>query len=449
MAGGGRGEGGPGRGPGGGGAGAGRQGRRGRGQGRGRPGSPTGWVRRAAGGLGAAKAARRVLGLAGWPSAGKLLGGGPRLPPPGQQGAGTRNNNNNNSRRGRGRRGGARARGGAGGAARGAGECVCVCVYIYIYGDRKEARRCRHVGGGNAGRGGRGGVAGAGRGGARARARARARAGGGAGRAGGGRYAGAGGGARRWRVPPANARGNNKARARGGGRRLPGWPGATGGGGRYQGGGDGGGGGWGCMHIYIVRARARVVQRRSRIAFGRSARGGRRGTMEKAWWTGRGRPWPPRGDARIGSRRQMDVLSACNAGIGHATAADAAPPGPAGGLAAPAPALVLWGYTVDDALISVRYAHHLAPGQGWRFNAGGPATDGVTPLAWPLLLAPVARAPRPSWCWAARSSWDSARPRVTAVAVGRRVGGAGEAPVWLRAAIRGPLALGPPSRRTR
>ena len=81
-------------------------------------------------------------------------------------------------------------------------------------------------------------------------------------------------------------------------------------------------------------------------------------------------------------------------GIGHAQ-----PPlirgavwGLLGGLAALAPALALWGYTVDDALISVRYAHRLALGQGWRFNVGGPATDGVTPLAWPLLLTPVARA---------------------------------------------------------
>ena len=32
----------------------------------------------------------------------------------------------------------------------------------------------------------------------------------------------------------------------------------------------------------------------------------------------------------------------------------------------------MWGFTVDDALISVRYARHLAAGVGWRFNAGGP-----------------------------------------------------------------------------
>ncbi len=132
-------------------------------------------------------------------------------------------------------------------------------------------------------------------------------------------------------------------------------------------------------------------------------------------------------------------------GIGHAQ-----PPlirgaawGLLGGLAALAPALVLWGYTVDDALISVRYAHHLALGQGWRFNAGGPATDGVTPLAWPLLLAPVARA-APLVVLGRAKLVGLCASLVTAVAVGRRVGGAGEAPVWLRAAILGVLSLSVP-----
>jgi hypothetical protein len=39
----------------------------------------------------------------------------------------------------------------------------------------------------------------------------------------------------------------------------------------------------------------------------------------------------------------------------------------------------------------VRYARHIAGGLGWRFNAGGPTTDGVTPLPWPLVLAIFAR----------------------------------------------------------
>jgi hypothetical protein len=57
--------------------------------------------------------------------------------------------------------------------------------------------------------------------------------------------------------------------------------------------------------------------------------------------------------------------------------------------------LALWmrGFAIDDALISVRYARHLAAGAGYRFNVDGPSTDGVTPLPWPFLLAPLAHAP--------------------------------------------------------
>ncbi|MGA7123656.1 MAG: hypothetical protein WBY94_26365 [Polyangiaceae bacterium] len=63
-----------------------------------------------------------------------------------------------------------------------------------------------------------------------------------------------------------------------------------------------------------------------------------------------------------------------------------------GAIAVAGPALWMWGFTVDDALISVRYARHIAAGLGWRFNARGPSTDGVTPLIWPLILVPLARA---------------------------------------------------------
>ncbi|XXX81954.1 hypothetical protein WMF30_24655 [Sorangium sp. So ce134] len=62
----------------------------------------------------------------------------------------------------------------------------------------------------------------------------------------------------------------------------------------------------------------------------------------------------------------------------------------AGSLAALLPALALSGFTVDDALITARYAHHLALGLGYRFNAAGPVTDGVTPLGWAFALAPFA-----------------------------------------------------------
>lgn len=53
-------------------------------------------------------------------------------------------------------------------------------------------------------------------------------------------------------------------------------------------------------------------------------------------------------------------------------------------------ALWMWGFTVDDALVSVRYARHLASGAGYRFDVVGPSTDGVTPLPWAFVLAPFA-----------------------------------------------------------
>ncbi len=61
------------------------------------------------------------------------------------------------------------------------------------------------------------------------------------------------------------------------------------------------------------------------------------------------------------------------------------------GVAALVPAIALRGFTVDDALITARYAAHLAAGEGYRLNAGGPVTDGVTPLGFAFLLAPFAR----------------------------------------------------------
>jgi hypothetical protein len=64
--------------------------------------------------------------------------------------------------------------------------------------------------------------------------------------------------------------------------------------------------------------------------------------------------------------------------------------GLAGAVGALVPALVMWGFTVDDALIPLRYAHHLVTGVGYRFNAHGLATDGVTPLPWAPLIAPLA-----------------------------------------------------------
>ena len=58
-----------------------------------------------------------------------------------------------------------------------------------------------------------------------------------------------------------------------------------------------------------------------------------------------------------------------------------------GGAAALTQSLAMWGFTVDDALISVRYAQSLAGGTGWRPSPGAPVSDGVTPLPWAPLLA--------------------------------------------------------------
>lgn len=62
----------------------------------------------------------------------------------------------------------------------------------------------------------------------------------------------------------------------------------------------------------------------------------------------------------------------------------------AGALAALVPSLAMWGFTVDDALISIRYAQNVASGAGWRFDIQSAASDGVTPLPWVPALLPIA-----------------------------------------------------------
>lgn len=62
-----------------------------------------------------------------------------------------------------------------------------------------------------------------------------------------------------------------------------------------------------------------------------------------------------------------------------------------GGLASASAAALsmawLWGFTVDDALITCRVAWHLSRGLGYRFNPAGPVVDAVTPLGFAHLLA--------------------------------------------------------------
>ena len=59
-------------------------------------------------------------------------------------------------------------------------------------------------------------------------------------------------------------------------------------------------------------------------------------------------------------------------------------------LSALVPLVWLFGFTVDDALITARVAHQLALGNGYRFNANGPIVDAVTPLGFAFLLLPAA-----------------------------------------------------------
>ncbi len=58
-------------------------------------------------------------------------------------------------------------------------------------------------------------------------------------------------------------------------------------------------------------------------------------------------------------------------------------------------AFSFFGFTIDDALIPVRYARHLASGDGYRFNISGAVTDGVTPLPYAFLLAAFAKSSAP------------------------------------------------------
>lgn len=48
---------------------------------------------------------------------------------------------------------------------------------------------------------------------------------------------------------------------------------------------------------------------------------------------------------------------------------------------------VFWGYTLDDAFITLRYARNLADGVGPTYNADGPRAEGSTGFLWLVLMA--------------------------------------------------------------
>jgi hypothetical protein len=114
-----------------------------------------------------------------------------------------------------------------------------------------------------------------------------------------------------------------------------------------------------------------------------------------------------------------------------------------GAIAVIGPALWMWGFTVDDALIAVRYARHLAYGVGWRFNAQGSSTDGVTPLPWPLVLLPWARAPALVVLWRA-SAFGLVVWAMAGTALGAAIGRVRGAPSWARVAAIATMALSVP-----
>lgn len=62
-----------------------------------------------------------------------------------------------------------------------------------------------------------------------------------------------------------------------------------------------------------------------------------------------------------------------------------------GGVLSAIPMAWLWGFSVDDALITARVAAHIANGFGYRFNTSGAIADAVTPLGFAYVLAPFSR----------------------------------------------------------
>ncbi|MFO0661696.1 MAG: hypothetical protein U0165_17965 [Polyangiaceae bacterium] len=90
------------------------------------------------------------------------------------------------------------------------------------------------------------------------------------------------------------------------------------------------------------------------------------------------------------------------------------------------PIVLLRGFTVDDAWIPARYAANLAAGAGYKMNAGGPSTDGVTPLPFaPLLSLLSGLSPRIETCWVT-ARWTGAVAWLLAAGVlGRHVASLG------------------------
>src|SRR5581483_7111758 len=100
----------------------------------------------------------------------------------------------------------------------------------------------------------------------------------------------------------------------------------------------------------------------------------------------------------------------------------------------------MWGFTIDDAFIPIRYARNILGGHGWRFNASDPPSDGVTPLPWPILILPFATGNDPL------ATLDRVRifgvlVHLAAIGVlGWKIGGI-DRPSWIKAIACAALAL--------
>jgi hypothetical protein len=101
------------------------------------------------------------------------------------------------------------------------------------------------------------------------------------------------------------------------------------------------------------------------------------------------------------------------------------------------PIVLLRGFTVDDAWIPARYAAHIGAGLGYRFNATGPITDGVTPLPFaPLIALLSGMSSKIETCWQT-ARWTGAVAWLLAAGLlGRHAASAGSR--WTRFA---PLVL--------
>jgi hypothetical protein len=115
----------------------------------------------------------------------------------------------------------------------------------------------------------------------------------------------------------------------------------------------------------------------------------------------------------------------------------------AGALVALFSALKMWDFTVDDALIGVRYARHVAGGHGWRFDVHAPPTDGVTPLPWPLVLLPFAHGP-PLAVLARAKAIGLVAWVIAGAVLGHAIGATSRCASWVKLAILAAVALSVP-----